>query len=183
MTDTRFFASISRKPRYYLIISEAQGFRTGWIQEPRRHLWDLVSLLLALTSSFLCLSCVLRGPSRMLGSGEPSGEGALSPAPLSLLGAVLPLLMPPCGQARVTPTVGHVNMRSKPAEVDRTGWERHGLSSRESEVWAGSRNRKVDVSLGCVGSGPWWRPPQAQDNASRSSSSLRNKWGGPVFVA
>lgn len=117
----------------------------------------------------------------MLGSGEPGGEGALSPVPLSLLGAVLPLLMPPCGQARVTPT--HVNMRSKPAEVYCTGWERHGLSSRELEVWAGSRNRRVDVSLGWMGSGPWWRPPQAQDNASRSSSSLRNKRGGPVFVA
>lgn len=87
----------------------------------------------------------------MLGSGEPGGEGALSPAPLSLLGAVLPLLMPPCGQACVTPTMGHVNMWSKPAEVYRTGWERHGLSSRELEVWAGSRNRRVDVSLGVGG--------------------------------
>lgn len=75
----------------------------------------------------------------MVGSGEPGGEGALSPAPLSLLGAVLPLLMPRCGQARVTPTMGHVNMQSKPAEVYRTSWERDGLSSRELEVQAASR--------------------------------------------
>lgn len=90
-------------------------------------LWDLVSPVLSLLSSLLCLCRVLGGASGTAGSRDP------------FLG--LPLfLMPHGGQAQAAAIVGQVRLRgspgrwSEPPGTYHTGWGRAGLRSQELEV-------------------------------------------------